>query len=107
MLNLFFSNCTFRNSPTSPGINCNANPETYTTKLPLSGMVMLAFFNSICQYEFIPLYLNKERRFSFFPARGRIPEKNQNTILGKEMERGTTLIFDKPGNGLHYLVTPT
>jgi len=36
------------------------------------------------------LYLNKERRFSFFPAGGRISEKIQNTLLGKEMERGTT-----------------
>ena len=49
MLNLFFSNCTFRNSPASPGINCNAKPEINIPKLLLSGMIMLEFFKSICQ----------------------------------------------------------
>ena len=49
MLNLFFSNCTFRNSPASPGINCNEKPEINIPKLLLSGMIMLEFFKSICQ----------------------------------------------------------
>ena len=49
MPNLFFSNCAFRNSPASPGINCNEKPEIYIVKLLLSGIIMLEFFNSICQ----------------------------------------------------------
>ena len=39
MLNLFFSNCTFRNSPASPGINCNEKPEINIVKLFLMKFV--------------------------------------------------------------------
>ena len=49
MLNLFFNNWDFRNSPTSHGMNVYEKPEMYIPKLLFSGIVMLEFFNSICQ----------------------------------------------------------
>jgi hypothetical protein len=49
ILNLFFNNSTFRNSPTSPGINCNAKPDTYIIKLLFNGISILFDLSKICQ----------------------------------------------------------
>ena len=49
MLNRFFNNWDFRNSPTSPGMNVNEKPEMYIPKLLFCGIVMSEFLNSICQ----------------------------------------------------------
>ena len=49
ILNRFFNNSDFRNSPTSPGMNVNEKPEMYIPKLLFDGIVMLEFLNSICQ----------------------------------------------------------
>ena len=47
MLNLFFNNCDFINSPSCPGVADNEKLDKYMTKLDLKGIETLTFFNKI------------------------------------------------------------